>query len=92
MWSRVEAVLTRPEIIGAELARLRRDDPTAGDAAAIDRRLADMARKQRNLVARLADLDDPDIAAMVETELRALGAQARDLQAERDALFAAREG
>ena len=92
VWSRVEAVLTRPEVIGAELERLRRDNPTVDDLAAVDRRAADVARKQRNLIARLADLDDAGVTALVQAELQSLGAQARDLQAERDALQDAREG
>ena len=53
VWSQVEAVLTRPEVIAAELERLRESDPVQGDLDAIDRRMAEITRKQRNLVGRL---------------------------------------
>lgn len=90
VWERVEAVLTRPEIVATEVARLRADDPTTADMAAIDRRLAEVTRRQRNLTARLADEDDDDVAELVLADVRALADQRRRLEAERDGLAAQR--
>ena len=91
-WAKVEAVLTNPEIIAAELARQRTADPTAADVEAVERRLAEVQRKQHNLVRRLADVDDDDIAAVVKAELETMAAHGRQLTAERDTLTRAREG
>jgi hypothetical protein len=45
-WNKVEAVLTRPDVIAAELARLRESDPVQADLVAIERQMTDVARKQ----------------------------------------------
>jgi site-specific DNA recombinase len=83
VWARVEAVLTRPEVIAVELERLRRSDPVQGDLDAIGRRMADIERKQRNFVGRLGDTDDRDVAALIHEELNALATQKRQFEAER---------
>src|SRR5262249_12589791 len=75
--------LTQPEIIARELERLRRADPTAENLHAVDRALADVARQQRNLVDQLAQLGS-DVAEVVGEKLTALGAQRRQLEAERE--------
>jgi len=46
-WNKVDAVLTRPDVIAAELARLRESDPVQADLVAIERQMTDVARKQR---------------------------------------------
>jgi hypothetical protein len=83
VWSKVEAVLTRPEVIAAELARLRASDPVTADVAAIDRRSAEIIRKLRNLIDLLADTDDTDVAALIQEDVKGLAAQKRQLDAER---------
>jgi hypothetical protein len=73
------------------LERLRKDDPTAADVAALDRRSTEVERKQGNLRRRLATEDDDDLAAMFRADLLSLRAEQRQINAERDALIAARQ-
>jgi site-specific DNA recombinase len=87
VWERIEGVLTRPEIIEAELQRMEGTDPATDDLATIDRALADIARKQANLVEQLADLGGP-VAALVTERLGALQAQREQLAAERERVLA----
>jgi site-specific DNA recombinase len=91
IWSKVESVLTRPEVIAAELARLRQSDPVKADVVTIDRRTTEISRKQRNLIDRLADTDDTDVAALIQEDLKAIAAQKRQLEAERAEAEAQRE-
>jgi len=88
VWARVEATLTHPETIAAEVEALRRDDPTHADLATVARVLNEVARKQANLSRSLALLDDADAAAPIIAELRALGERKRELDTEQDALRA----
>ena len=83
VWIKVEAVLTRPEVIAVELARLRAADPVTADVAAIDPRSAEITRKQGNLMDRLPDTDDADVAALIQEDVKALAAQKRQFEAER---------
>jgi site-specific DNA recombinase len=83
VWGRVEAILTRPKVIAAEVERMAAGDPAETDLVAIDRRLEAVARKQGNLVKRLALLDDEDTAELVAAEVNSLAAQKRQLEAER---------
>src|SRR5207249_1368310 len=53
VWKKVEGLLTRPETIADELDRMEAEDPTLGDLAAVDRRLAQIQRQQANLVEQL---------------------------------------
>jgi site-specific DNA recombinase len=82
VWAKVERILTDPEIIAAELARLRESDPTGEELATVDRARADVERRRRNLLAQLEDLD-PVSARDTRERLAALGAQAAALDAER---------
>lgn len=90
VWDRVEALLTRPEIVAAELSRLRTEDPVGDDLAAVERMLADVGRKQANLTRAIAVVDDPDAAAPLVGEVAALGKRRRALEEERDGLRARR--
>ncbi|MDP9365235.1 MAG: recombinase family protein, partial [Chloroflexota bacterium] len=49
VWRRVEAVLTRPAVIAAEVARRAQSDAHATDLAALDRRLAGVASRRGRL-------------------------------------------
>jgi site-specific DNA recombinase len=86
VWQRVRAVLTDPNLIADELGRLGENDPTVADIAAIDLRLAEVDRKQANLVRRLAMIDDEDTAALIAVEVKALASQRRELKSERSVL------
>ena len=92
VWARVNNVLTEPEIIASELARLRRDDPTEADVSMVDGQLAVLARRQTALARAVGSLaDDEDAAAPVVAQLRSLAEQKRQLEAERNQLGARRE-
>lgn len=82
VWQRVEDVLTKPDVIARELERQCEAGPEAVDLAAVDRRLATVARRQANLIDQLADLG-ADVAALVRGKLG-------DLDAERAALLSER--
>ena len=92
VWGKVEDILTRPEIIATEVERLRRDDPTQVDLAAIERRLTTIGRQRSNLTKRLALLDDEETAAYLIVEIEALTKELRHLEKDRDAVKAVREG
>ncbi|MFN8472253.1 MAG: recombinase family protein [Anaerolineae bacterium] len=83
VWERVEKVLTQPDVITRELARLHEADPTTADLTAVDKALADSNRKQANLVRRLADFDDEAVADAIKKELNTLAAQKRQLEKEK---------
>jgi Recombinase zinc beta ribbon domain len=83
VWAPVRSILTRPDIIAAELNRLRTADPTTGDVNAIEPQLADIKREQHNLVTRPADVDDEEIAALVRDQLVKLTAQRKQLEQDR---------
>jgi site-specific DNA recombinase len=86
VWSRVEAVLTQPDVIRRELARLETSDPVADDLAAVARQLGDLSRKRANLVAALAECDDKDSRGALTEAIDKVGEQARRLDAARDDL------
>ncbi len=92
VWDKVSAVLTRPDVVRAEVARLRRQDPTRSDLEAVSRRTAEVTRRQRNLVARLADVDDDDVAGLVQADLASLAAERRRLEQEQADLEVQRAG
>ena len=83
VWSRVAAILTRPEIVAAEVERLREDDPTGDDLAAVDREIVAVIRQQRNLVEQLANVGGA-VAALVTEKLAALEATHQRLLGERE--------
>ena len=62
------------------------------DAEAVRRRLAEVERKQHNLVRRLATVEDDDVAFLIKVELDARAQHARQLMTDKDALDREREG
>ncbi|ACZ39651.1 recombinase family protein [Sphaerobacter thermophilus] len=91
VWERVEAILTRPEIVAEELARLQTDDPTAADLAAVDRLLQQVDRQRANLTQAIGLTDDPDAVAALMAELERVAARRRQLEAEREGILHRRE-
>jgi site-specific DNA recombinase len=91
VWQGMRERLLNRDLIAAELARLERDDPAGDDLAAVERRAADVARRQRNLMARLADEDDADLAALIRADLAALLSERGRLDSERAVLERQRE-
>jgi site-specific DNA recombinase len=88
VWAKVESILTRPEIVAAELEKLRGDDPTTDDLDAVERALADVSKRQGNLARAIAAVDDEDASAPLVAEVSALAERKRQLAAERDAILA----
>jgi hypothetical protein len=92
VWERVEEVLTNPQVIANEVARLRNVDPTGPNLAALDKRIAEVERQRTNLMRRLATIDDDEMAAPFLVEIQALGGQHKQLRRERDELDAEHQG
>ncbi len=82
VWQRVEAILTSPEIIAREVARLRQSDPIEGEVAAIEQRQREIAQRQQRLGRAIGALDDDEAAAPLLVELKALAAERRTLESE----------
>ncbi len=86
VWHRVATVLNDPSIIASEVERRRGADSLAQDLAALDRRLAAIAKQRQNLARAVATLSGDDVSAPLLTELSALAAQRRALQVDRTVL------
>jgi hypothetical protein len=82
-WGRVRTVVEDPGVVERELLGPPGADPTAGDLGALDRRLADLDRRQRNLAQRIGAEDDDDIALIYRAELKEISAQRQQLERER---------
>jgi hypothetical protein len=76
VWARVEEVLTNPQVIANEVARLRDVDPTGPNIGALDKRIAEVDRQRTNLMRRIATIDDDDMAAPFLVEIQMLGRRA----------------
>ena len=89
VWQRVETVLTKPEVVRAELERLEVSDPTSADLEALEKRLVELDRQQRNLVDQLANLGG-SIAALVTEKLTSLEEQRQQLLVEKQVVLGRR--
>ncbi|MDP9356596.1 MAG: recombinase family protein [Chloroflexota bacterium] len=69
----------------------RPDGVTEAEIAAMDQRIAEVERKRRNLVTRLALVDDDEAARLVADQINALSETARSLGEERRRLEAQRD-
>jgi site-specific DNA recombinase len=85
-WSQIRRILLHPEIIAAELERMREQDPLTDDLAAVERTLKAIARQQRNLIEHLANVNGTAGAA-ITSKLNDLGDQRTQLIAEREAIL-----
>lgn len=92
VWDKVRSVIMQPEIVEAELAKLRVDDPTESDLIGIERTIAAVQRQRANLTRSLALLDDDDAAAPIIAELNTLASRAKELDAERVMTLERQEG
>lgn len=82
VWRKVEEVLTRPEVIAAEVERRATVNPYAADLASLDRRLDAIGRQRDRLARAVATLDDEEAVAPLLTELQSLASQAKALRGE----------
>jgi site-specific DNA recombinase len=87
VWARVKTILSKPEIVAAELERLRGQDPTQADLAAVAKALAGVERQLQTLVEQLSNLPvGGAVADLVLQKLRQLEEQRTHLGAEHAAL------
>ena len=91
VWDGVKTRLLNRDVVAREIERLRREDPTRADLTALERRFAEVTRKQRNLMRDLAAQDNGDVAALIRVDLAALSGEHRRLEQERDGLERQRE-
>lgn len=92
VWSRIEHVVTRPEIIAAEVERRGSADPFAAELAAVENRARSVANRRARLARAITTLDDDDASAPLLAELKGLAEQAKVLEQERGVLEAAASG
>jgi len=90
VWRRVESVLTRPDIIAAEVERRRGRSVVEEDLAALDSRLATIEQRRQRVARAVVAIEDDEAASPLIAELKSLTHQKRDLQAERESLQASR--
>lgn len=83
VWEIVEAVLTSPEQIAAEVDRQEALDTIKDDIVALDRRIADIEKQRTRLARAVATLDDDLAMEPLLNELQILATQARALASER---------
>ncbi|MDQ3692216.1 MAG: recombinase family protein [Chloroflexota bacterium] len=91
VWAKVRATVLDRTLIQREVQKLRGQDPSQADLAALDRRLAETERRRTNLTKRLALFDDDDAAAPLVTEIAMLTKERRLHVADRAALLAERD-
>ncbi len=92
VWGRVQAVLTRPDVVAAAVERQREKDPAADDLAALDARLAAIDARRKRVARAVVALDDEDAASPLLAELTSLAGQRRTLDEERATLAARQAG
>jgi site-specific DNA recombinase len=88
VWDRIKGIVTQPEIVAGEIARLRREDPTEADLQVLDRTLLDLTRRQANLARAVAAVDDAEAAEPLTRELTGLSVRKKQMLAEREAVLA----
>ena len=85
-WGAVRSVLLRPDVIRREIERLRENDPTVEELAAVERRLADLLRRRRNLLGALEEIEDEADRREAKRRLDELAGQRREAEDHRAAL------
>ena len=83
VWRRIEDVLTKPEVIQAQVDRLQEADPHALELDGLDRQLASLTAKRTRVARAIATLDDDDANAPLLAELRTLADQVKAVTEER---------
>jgi site-specific DNA recombinase len=90
IWELVSLILSDRSIIEREITGLADAAPESGKVESLDRALASLTRKQGNVAAGMALLDDDEARAPLAMQLQLLSEQKKALQAERDATIAQR--
>jgi len=90
-WSKVEEVLSRPEVIRESLEAIRQEDTTGPELEGVDRLLHRIGQEQAKLARAIAVLDDDDAAAPLLAELANLARQKKAADGERAEILLRRE-
>lgn len=91
VWAKVDGLLTHPETVAVEVAKLQQDDPTAEDTTALDRRAAALDRQRANLIRTAALLEEDDAVSALAEKIDQLTKERDQLLTERAALLKRRE-
>lgn len=90
-WGVVERVLTNPQLIASQIARVSEQDPTEADLAALDRSLREVTRQEGNVASAVATMDNnPAATEALLQRLAMLADQRKMLQAERERVLGQR--
>lgn len=92
VWGWVHAILTTPSVMDEAIASLAQTSTPRDELAGIERTLAELTRRQTNLVDEMSGYDDPADRASVRARLTSLGVQRRAKEAELDAARARSAG
>jgi site-specific DNA recombinase len=84
VWEGIGRVLGDESVIAAKVRRLQRDGKSDHRTADLERRLEKVQARPQRLAKAVALVDDDEAAAPLLDELKALGAEAQRLAAERD--------
>jgi len=90
VWAHAERVITDPQAIDLEVARMRNSEPPDHDIDAVERRIIEVERRQQRLARMIAALDDDAAAAPLLKELKDLSQQRKALDADRETVLARR--
>lgn len=88
VWQRIEDVLTKPEVIKAQVERLHDTDPHALELNGLDRQLESLKAKRTRIARAIAALDDEDANAPLLVELKTLASQVKAIGEEHARLAA----
>ena len=83
VWTYVTEVITQPDVVARELARLHEHDPSDDDLAAIDRASASVKRQQGNVARAIALMNDDEGVGPLVAQLEELNQRVKKLDEER---------
>jgi site-specific DNA recombinase len=92
VWARVVDLLDNPETLGREIERMRREDPTENDLAAVESQLLQTNRAVENLVKGMAAVSTDAARAVLAQQLDTATAHLDRLHAERRGVLERHQG
>ena len=92
VWRHVVDLLDNPDHLTAEIERMRANDPTTADLAAVDRSLVQVARSIEGLTRGFTAVKTDEARAILAQQLDAAACQQRQLQEERTRILERRQG
>ena len=92
VWLRIRRFLYDPSIVQRSVERLRRDDPTEGDIARLDKLIAGHEERRRNLLQGIQTAKHPGAVEALVAQLESVTADVEGWQADKKDLRAQRAG